>query len=75
MQRIYAIHEAVKQGSYPNCRILAERLDVTDKTIQRDISFMRDELELPRTTMSSYMVIPIHGMSVSFRCLIWGWRN
>ena len=47
MQRIYAIHEAVKQGSYPNCRILAERLDVTDKTIQRDISFMRDELELP----------------------------
>ncbi len=47
MHRIYVIHEAVKEGSYPNCRTLAERLEVTDKTIQRDITFMRDELQLP----------------------------
>lgn len=47
MQRIYVIHEAVKEGNYPNCRTLAERLEVTDKTIQRDITFMRDELGLP----------------------------
>ncbi len=44
MQRIYVIHEAVKEGTYPNCRTLAERLEVTDKTVQRDITFMRDEL-------------------------------
>ena len=47
MHRIYVIHEAVQEGSYPNCRTLAERLEVTDKTIQRDITFMRDELQLP----------------------------
>ena len=47
IHRIYVIHEAVKDRRFPNCRILAERLEVTDKTIQRDISFMRDELGLP----------------------------
>jgi proteasome accessory factor B len=47
MLRIQRIHEAVKEGSFPNCRSLAERLEVTDKTVQRDISFMRDELGLP----------------------------
>jgi predicted DNA-binding transcriptional regulator YafY len=47
IQRIYVIHEAVQEGRYPNCRTLAERLEVTDKTIQRDITFMRDELNLP----------------------------
>ena len=47
LQRIYVIHEAVKGGSFPNCRTLAERLEVTDKTIQRDITFMREELQLP----------------------------
>ena len=47
IQRIYVIHEAVKEGRYPNCTTLAERLEVTNKTIQRDITFMRDELALP----------------------------
>ena len=41
------IHAALKEGAFPNCRTLAERLEVTDKTVQRDISFMRDELGLP----------------------------
>ncbi len=47
LHRIHVIHETVKEGTYPNCRKLAEMLEVTDKTIQRDISFMRDELGLP----------------------------
>lgn len=47
MYRIQVIHEALKEGGFPNCRSLAERLEVTDKTIQRDISFMRDELGVP----------------------------
>ena len=47
LHRIQVIHEAVKEGGFPNCRSLAERLEVTDKTVQRDISFMRDELGLP----------------------------
>lgn len=45
--RIYEIHAAIRSGSYPNCSKLAEELSVQRKTIQRDITFMRDELKLP----------------------------
>lgn len=45
--RIYEIHSAILSGDYPNCSQLARRLGVQRKTIQRDISFMRDELNLP----------------------------
>jgi len=47
MERIYHIHEAVSEGRLPNCRTLAAELEVTPKTIQRDITFMRDRLGLP----------------------------
>lgn len=45
--RIYEIHSEIQSGSYPNCNDLAKKLQVERKTIQRDISFMRDELGLP----------------------------
>jgi proteasome accessory factor B len=45
--RIYEIHAAILSGNYPNCSGLAEKLNVQRKTIQRDITFMRDELGLP----------------------------
>src|SRR6478672_10137894 len=47
MLRIHHIHEAVQAGRYPNCHILAREIEVTPKTIQRDISYMRDEMKLP----------------------------
>lgn len=47
MQRIYHIHEAVESGRLPNCSTLATELEVTPKTVQRDINFMRDRLGLP----------------------------
>lgn len=47
MERIYHIHEAVLEGRLPNCSTLADELEVTSKTIQRDINFMRDRLKLP----------------------------
>jgi predicted DNA-binding transcriptional regulator YafY len=47
MFRIYEIHAAIQAGGYPNCTELGRRLRVTRKTIQRDITFMRDELRLP----------------------------
>lgn len=47
LERIHRIHEVVRRGRYPNCRSLAEGLEVTPKTVQRDISFMRDELDVP----------------------------
>lgn len=47
MERIYHIHEAITEGRFPNCTKLAVELEVTAKTIQRDITFMRDRLNLP----------------------------
>lgn len=46
-QRMHEIHRAIKEGGYPNCSILAKQLEVTAKTVQRDITFMRDEFGLP----------------------------
>ena len=42
-----AIHARVKAGRFPNCRKIAEELEVSSKTIQRDIDFMRYRLNLP----------------------------
>ena len=42
-----AIHARVKAGRYPNCRKLGDDLEVSSKTIQRDIDFMRYRLNLP----------------------------
>ena len=47
MRRIYAILNAVKEGPFPNCRTLAENLEYSQKTIQRDIIFMQDQLGIP----------------------------
>ncbi len=41
------IHELLRQGRKTNRRMLAEALEVSAKTIQRDIDFMRDQLGLP----------------------------
>jgi proteasome accessory factor B len=41
------IHTQLKAGDFPNCRKIADELEVSSKTIQRDIDFMRDRLGLP----------------------------
>ena len=42
------IHERLRAGGQrTNCRELARELEVSYKTVQRDIDFMRDQLELP----------------------------
>jgi proteasome accessory factor B len=45
--RFFKIHDEIRRGKYPNCKKLADRLEVTQKTIQRDISYMQNELKLP----------------------------
>jgi proteasome accessory factor B len=45
--RVIEIHKLLRNGGYPNCSTLAKEIEVTTKTIQRDISFMRDQLGLP----------------------------
>jgi proteasome accessory factor B len=47
LHRIYEIHARIRSGELPNCSTLAKALEVDRKTIQRDISFMRDTLGLP----------------------------
>ena len=41
------IHQVLKSGGYPNATTLAHQLEVCTKSIQRDLEFMRDRLELP----------------------------
>ena len=41
------LHQQLSAGHFPNCRKLAAELEVSPKTIQRDIDFMRDRLGLP----------------------------
>src|SRR6516162_1107037 len=47
LERMMRMHERLKSGRYPNCRKLAEELEVSAKTVQRDIDFMRYRLGLP----------------------------
>lgn len=45
--RMVRLHELLVAEKFPNCRKLAEEFEVSAKTIQRDIEFMRDQLVLP----------------------------
>ncbi|MAS96859.1 MAG: hypothetical protein CMO55_27020 [Verrucomicrobiales bacterium] len=47
LERVLRIHEMISRGNFPNCSTIARELEVNRKTIQRDINFMRDELDLP----------------------------
>jgi predicted DNA-binding transcriptional regulator YafY len=47
LERMMRMHERLKAGRYPNCRKLAHELEVSSKTVQRDIDFMRYRLGLP----------------------------
>ena len=41
------IHRAIQSGKYPNASTLARELEISTKSIHRDLEFMRDRLELP----------------------------
>ncbi len=41
------IHQAIDSGKYPNTTTLGRELEVSTKSIQRDLEFMRDRLALP----------------------------
>ena len=47
LERMMEIHESVKRGNYPNASTLAQKMEVSPKTIHRDIQFMRDRWNLP----------------------------
>ena len=43
------IHEAIQARRYPNASTLGRELEVSPKSIHRDLAFMRDRLNLPLT--------------------------
>ncbi len=47
LERMLRIHEDLRRGAFTNCTKLAAHLEVSRKTIVRDIAFMRDRLDLP----------------------------
>ena len=47
LYRFQEIFHAIKTGQYPNRTKLAETIEVTTKTIQRDIDYMRYQMSVP----------------------------
>ena len=47
MERMWRIHQVLSGDSYPNCSGLSRELEVSPKTVLRDLEFMRDRLGLP----------------------------
>ena len=47
LERMLRIHQALQSGKFPNASTLAQEIEVTSKTIHRDIEFMRDRMNLP----------------------------
>jgi predicted DNA-binding transcriptional regulator YafY len=47
LERMLRIHEELRAGRLPNCSTLARTFEISVKTAQRDIDFMRDRLGLP----------------------------
>lgn len=49
MQRMMQIHSAIKSRKFPNARTLGVELEMSPRSIARDIDFMRDRMQLPIT--------------------------
>ena len=47
LDRMTRVHVELKANRFPNCKKLAAALEISPKTILRDIDFMRDRLRLP----------------------------
>lgn len=47
LARMHQLHALIQAEKYPNCRTMAEVLEVSEKTVQRDLEFMRDRWGMP----------------------------
>jgi predicted DNA-binding transcriptional regulator YafY len=46
-ERYYWFHEQIKGNKRPNSKVLADKFEISQKTAQRDIEFMRDRIGAP----------------------------
>ena len=46
-RRLLFIDEQIRGGKFPSCATLGAKYEVSAKTIQRDVDYLRDELEAP----------------------------
>ena len=47
MRRLMELDALLRQGKYPNCSSFAQQWEVSSKTIQRDIEYMKYQLGAP----------------------------
>ncbi len=47
LERMLKIHQAIQSGKFPNASTLAKEIEVSTKSIHRDLEFMRDRMALP----------------------------
>lgn len=47
LQRMLHIHSSIQRGEYPNANTLAVELEISPRSVARDLEFMRDRLQLP----------------------------
>ena len=45
--RMKRLFDSLKKNQFPNCQKLAKEIEVSAKTVQRDLDCMRDQLGLP----------------------------
>jgi predicted DNA-binding transcriptional regulator YafY len=67
LERVFWIDREIRNDRYPNARIIAEHFEVTTKTAQRTLDFMRDRLRLPLDYSAErrgwYYTEPTHGLA------------
>ena len=65
LERMIRIHQAIQSRKYPNANTLAREMEVSSKSIHRDLEFMRDRMELPleydRLHNGYYYTEPVSG--------------
>jgi predicted DNA-binding transcriptional regulator YafY len=47
LERMLRIHQLIQAGRFPNATTMAAELEVSTKSVYRDLEFMRDRLQLP----------------------------
>ena len=60
LERMHRLHDLLSNEQPVNCQQLGKDFEVSYKTIQRDLDFMRDRLNLPIEYDPTPLHIPLH---------------